>query len=216
MSQIPLPFDFGSDNKFREEDFCLTSQNSPCFNSLAKFFDQESFDIPSIIVKGPKYSGKTHMLNILAQKYNAEFLTDIDNLDFIGHFKRNQFYILEDIEKTDENSLFHLLNAAYESCAFLILSTNQDLNFKLKDLISRLRNIYIAKIEDLSLDSTRILLLNYFSRKQIKLSNKIIDYIANNCQLNYKMLLDLAKRVEMYSLESQKSATLKDVKKIIF
>lgn len=219
MSQLALPFQTSA-NLYKKEDFLLTEENAKAFKALKTFFNQKDFSvsqITQIILKGEKSSGKTHLLNNFAVKTNAEFLNKSDLLDvnLVSIFSKNQFYILEDFnEISDENLLFHILNAANEANAFLVLSCNYSPNFKLKDLNSRLKNIPIAEIENLSEETAKQLLTNYLARKQIRLSAKFISAIVQKIDRNYQSLLDASKRVELAIQENGKGFSLKIIEKI--
>ncbi len=219
MLQLSLPLQITDQTlTYKEEDFCLLPQNIDAYNFLKKFLSQKdhsSSQFLSMILKGEEGSGKTHMLKVLAKEFSMEFLKkeEIIDLNFNNIFEKNKFYVLENIEEiTDENFLFHLINFAFENGSFLILSSNFKTNFQLKDLVSRLKNIYLAEIKNPNLDAIKLLLVNLFSRKQIKLSSAIINYIANNINREYLAILGVVKKIDFYIQENSKSLTLKQVK----
>ena len=75
--QLTLSFATQNQEKFTEKNFIINPENSSAYKFLEKFFNQDNYDsvqFPTIIVKGEEYSGKTHLLNIFANKYNAEFI----------------------------------------------------------------------------------------------------------------------------------------------
>lgn len=219
MLQLSLPLQITDQTStYKEEDFCLLPQNIDAYNFLKKFLnqkDQASSQFSAMILKGEEGSGKTHMLKVLAKEFSIEFLKkeEIIDLNFNNIFEKNKFYVLENIEEiTDENFLFHLINFAFETGSFLILSSNFKANFQLKDLVSRLKNIYLAEIKNPDIDAIKLLLVNLFSRKQIKLSSAIINYIANNINREYLSILGVVKKIDFYIQENSGSLTLKQVK----
>jgi chromosomal replication initiation ATPase DnaA len=219
LLQLSLPLQIsGQTDVFKEEDFCLFSENIDAFNLLKKFLSQKDFStaqFQSLILKGGEACGKTHMLQVLSKKFSIEFLekAEIFDLNLSEVFIKNKFYVLEDIEKiTDEKSLFHLLNYAVEAKIFLILSSIDKADFKLKDLVSRLKNIYNIEIKNPNLETVKLLLLNLFSRRQIKLSKAIIDYIADNIDRSYFEILIAVKKVDFYLQENSGNLTLKKIK----
>jgi chromosomal replication initiation ATPase DnaA len=217
---LDLPIKENSD-PYLEEDFVLLDENSAAVNFLDKFFAQKKFSqaqFPSLLLRGPAQSGKTHILNIFAKKFQAEFLqiAEISDQNLSSFFSENKFYILENInEITDEKLLFHLVNAAAESKAFLILSSQNKAQFELKDLSSRIKNIFALEIKNPSQEAIKILLVNAFARKQLKVSNSVIDFIVSYSERTYEAVAASVKLVEFYTKEVGKNITIKEIKNIL-
>jgi chromosomal replication initiation ATPase DnaA len=218
---LDLPIKENSDPHL-EEDFVLLDENSAAVNFLSKFFAQKKFSqaqFPSLLLRGPAQSGKTHILNIFAKKFQAEFLqiAEISDQNLSSFFSENKFYILENInEIADEKLLFHLVNAAAESKAFLILSSQNKAQFELKDLSSRIKNIFALEIKNPSQEAIKMLLINAFSRKQLKVSKGIIDFIASHSERTFEAVVVSVKLVEFYTAEVGKNITIKEMKKILY
>lgn len=221
MLQLSLSFqNEANSNSYREQDFIALKENSAARNFLQEFFTQENFCVaqfPSLILKGQTSCGKTHLLHIFAHKFRAEFLekSKISEINPAGFFKANKFYILEDIQEIEnEEFLLRVINSAYESEAFLILTTNDFSHFQLKDLVSRLKNIFSVEIKNPDDDSVKQLLANGFSRKQIKLSSRLINLISQRIDRNYSDILSAIKRVETFCSQNSKALNAKEVKRI--
>jgi len=218
---LDLPIKENSDPHL-EEDFVLLDENSAAVNFLSKFFAQKKFSqaqFPSLLLRGPAQSGKTHILNIFAKKFQAEFLqiAEISDQNLSSFFSENKFYILENInEIADEKLLFHLVNAAAESKAFLILSSQNKAQFELKDLSSRIKNIFALEIKNPSQEAIKMLLINAFSRKQLKVSKGVIDFIASHSERTFEAVVVSVKLVEFYTAEVGKNITIKEMKKILY
>jgi len=209
--QLAFSFDSNNEEKFSEKNFIQTPENSSAYKFLEKFFNQDLLDhtqFPSIILKGEKDSGKTHLLNIFAKKYQAEFI-DISILNDnnpLNIFTKNKFFIIDDfslIEK--EERILSIINSANESRVFLLLSDHGQRKFELKDLNSRLKNIFSIEIKDPSHETIKILLSNFLSLNQIKIANNLIDELVFSCPRNYSSLNNLLKRIEnLYQENNQK------------
>jgi len=218
---LDLPIKENSDPHL-EEDFVLLDENSAAVNFLSKFFAQKKFSqaqFPSLLLRGPAQSGKTHILNIFAKKFQAEFLqiAEISDQNLSSFFSENKFYILENInEIADEKLLFHLVNAAAESKAFLILSSQNKAQFELKDLSSRIKNIFALEIKNPSQEAIKMLLINAFSRKQLKVYKGVIDFIASHSERTFEAVVVSVKLVEFYTAEVGKNITIKEMKKILY
>jgi chromosomal replication initiation ATPase DnaA len=179
---LNLPINEGKD-PYLQEDFMLLDENSAAVSFLEKFFFQKKFSqaqFQSLILRGEAKSGKTHLLNVFAKKRQAAFLQieQISDANLSSFFKEDHFYILENIEEIkNEELLLHLINAAVESKAFLVLSAQGRVQFELRDLSSRVKNIFTLEIKSPSQDAIKILLMNAFARRQLRVSSSIINFI---------------------------------------
>lgn len=199
--QLNFTFPTEQKNKFSREDFLVLQENLNCVTYLKEIFAQEKYSesrLKSLIVKGEEASGKTHMLHAFMPKDRAEFILEeqLINLNLINFLQENHFYFLENVENfQNEELLFNLINAANENGAFLILTMSQQPNFKLKDLVSRFRNITTAEITQPSIESIQQLLINQLARKQIKLSRGELNSICINIERSYKAVVDKVREV---------------------
>lgn len=189
MSQ--LSFSFHNEEKYLEEEFVLLDENLAARSFLQKFFAQKDFNsssLQSLILKGESASGKTHLLNIFVRKFGGEFLdyAKISSLNLPDFLAQNRFYIFENFDETeDEELLLHLINSAREAGSFLILSASKNGKFKLKDLVSRLRNIVEVEIKNPEIDSLEQLLINRLSRRQIRPSQKLMKAVLKEMRREY-------------------------------
>ena len=216
MSQLQLPFfDEAKSNFFSEENFLNLPENCAAKNFLEKFFNKKTAQ--SLILLGETSCGKTHLLQIFAQKFGAEFLSEeqILGVNLSNFFAPNHFYIFENIDQiTNQNLLLHLINSAFEAEAFLILSARKLPKFQLPDLASRLKNIFTAPIKNPELESIKQLLAHRLALKQIKLSRPSINFIANQIKRQWQAIFDAAKLVEFHVQESGKKMTIAAARKI--
>lgn len=213
-------FSFPKSENFSKEDFVFLPENSLATKSLKDFFAQKEFtksSFPSLILQGEKSSGKSHLLHILAQENLAKFLNkdQIKKDNLVKFLQENAFYIFEDIDEiSDDEMLFHLVNSAFEAKAFLIFSLKDFNNFKLKDLTSRLKNITLCKIEKLQESSLKPLLINGLSRRQIKLSSTLIDFIILHLSRNYQEVFLVLEKIEKLCHEKKGAVIKEDLKEI--
>lgn len=135
----------------------------------------------------------------------------------IDFFHADNFYIVENFnEISDEKIILHLINLAAEAQAFLLLSTsNRDLEFSLKDLDSRLRNAFVAEIKNPTPESMGLLLINQLARRQIKLTNKAINYLSLNLDRNYKAILKAVNLIESICHETGQDLSADDIEKVL-
>ena len=217
---LNLPINEGKD-PYLQEDFMLLDENSAAVSFLEKFFFQKKFSqaqFQSLILRGEAKSGKTHLLNVFAKKRQAAFLQieQISDANLSSFFKEDHFYILENIEEIkNEELLLHLINAAVESKAFLVLSAQGRVQFELRDLSSRVKNIFTLEIKSPSQDAIKILLMNAFARRQLRVSSSIINFINSNIERTYDAVIAVVNSVELHAQESGKGINLKNVKNLL-
>ncbi len=218
MSQTQLIFDFlatpTANNKFCADNFLLAEENKAARTFLEKFFQQTS-PLPSAILKGERASGKSHLLHIFAKKFSATFLQQ-ENFDNANFFHEKEFYILENInEITNEETLLHIINSAAEAKAFLILSATDITCFSLKDLVSRLKNIFTVEIKKPSTEFIKLLLAQGLAQRQLKISDEVIEFLSIRLRPSYSTLQDSLKMIEFSCHENKKSFTLTEARKLI-
>lgn len=222
MQQLNLNLPTAEDcDPYSAENFVILEENSAAYNFLEKFFSQKDFaksQFTSLILKGPQSCGKTHLLNIFAKKFGGEFLNlaEIRDKNLNGFFTENRFFILENIDEiTNEELLLHLINSSSEAKSFVIFSTKSNHHFHLKDLASRLKNIFSLQIKDPSVEAIKMLLINAFSRRQIKVSHRIIKLVATNIARSYLEIFTAVNRIEDHCHSSGKKLTVHAVKNIL-
>ena len=222
MSQLFFDFyDSKNIDNFKSDDFLKLPENIDAYNFLDNFFQQNNYQknlLKSLILKGESGCGKTHLLNIYAQKYQANFISEeqIKSENPLRIFCENEFYIIDNFYQIeDEEKLLQYLNCATESKAFLILSCNENKIFELKDLQSRIKNIPSCHINQASLESLKQIFINILSRKQIDLSNQIINFIFTNISPNYFSVGQIIKKIDFFCRENDKKFNLINVKEML-
>lgn len=222
MSQLFFDFyDSKNIDNFKSDDFLKLPENLDAFNFLEKFFEQINFNNngeKSCIIKGESGCGKTHLLNIFAQKYQANFISEeqIKSENPLTIFYENGFFIIDNFCRIeDEEKLLQYLNCATESKAFLILVFEKNKIFALKDLQSRIKNIPSHQINHASIDSLKQIFTTILVKKQIDLSNQIVNYIFANIASNYSSLNQAIKKIDFFCHENDKKLNLINIKEIL-
>lgn len=180
MAQLELFSD--KEEQYLAQDFVEVDEVIPVLNILRNFLGCSIYDnkqVPNIIVKGHKNSGKTHLVRFLQQQYQLNIVSA--DMDFIGLFQEGEFYIFEDIDRINNDELLlNIINLAKESKAFLLFTLTKDIKTKIKDLDSRLKNFFIkCEIKKLSDETIRQFAVGYLSRNQIKPTNKEIKRVIS-------------------------------------
>ncbi len=173
-----------------------------------------------INITGEKYCGKTHLSKIFKIKSNALYLySNKINNNSIKQIKLYNSIIIEDLDESfDEKLLYSIFNLVEQDNKYLLISSIKPIDtmkFKLPDLVSRLKNCIIAKIEQPDDDLIYAIILKSFSDRQIKLDNKIIDYIIKRIARSYSKMQEFIYKIDELSLKKKKSINFKIIKEII-
>ncbi|MBL6665231.1 MAG: hypothetical protein ISQ34_05245 [Rickettsiales bacterium] len=182
--------------KYLAADFIETDEISIVLRLVKSFLADNEFatkQIPNLIIKGEKSSGKTHLVHFLQENYGVKIVDlEGDKVDLVNLFEKGYFYVLEDVDKIENDELLlNIINLAKENEAFLIFTLTNEIKTKIKDLISRLRNFFIAcEIKAPSDDSMKQLLIGYFARNQMKISSKELNTIISNSGGRYDYLFN--------------------------
>lgn len=223
-NSLQLSFNFSGgrgNNYYAAAEFLLFEENFAAVSFLKKFFKQGEFfkaQFPSLIIKGESFCGKTHLLHFFAANFEVEFLTEekISNFNLASLFSPNRFYILENIDQIKEEELvLHTINSAFEAGSFLIITLPPQTNFKIKDLSSRLKNIFAVEIKNPQLETLKQLLRSGFARQQIRFANSTIDFIANNIDRTYSAAFAAVKLIGFHFSESGKKPDRKQLLSIL-
>ena len=220
--QLSLNIGHNSREPFDEENLVPTQEQQKVLQALDLFFAQQGYlqsQFPFLIIQGEQKSGKTHIVNIFAQKNKARLIDakEIVKAKIPEICDGNKFVIVDNADQIqDQDDLFHIYNYCLGNEIFLLLTIVDFEVFKLADLISRLKNVSRVYIDKPSQDFVKILLTKGFAGKQLKIDYKIIDYLSSNISRRYFEIDRAINKVEQLCFTNKKTLTLLDVKMIEF
>ena len=213
-------FNFPFIDNYLDEDFLISKENSKAFAFISNYHNShkanlKNIELPRIfVIYGKESSGKTHLSHIWRRKISGEFLfiENLQDFEIANHIEKNKAYIIENIDEIkNEIALFHIFNIILEKNCFLMLTSNINLNlikFNLADLSSRLKNIFTIEIKDPDIDLIKMLLTKYFAAKQLLIEDKVMNFLANNIDRNYKKIAEISKLLEFYCFEEKRKITI--------
>ena len=209
--------DFGIYESFDENDYYLSKSNYFAKNIIDAW---PKWEKKIVNLTGEKYSGKTHLSTIFKLKSNALYLNGKNiNEQIIKKIKLSNNIIIEDLEESfDEKLLYSIFNLVEQDNKYLLISSIKPVDtmkFSLPDLLSRLKNCIIAKIDQPDDDLIYAIILKSFSDRQIKLDSKIIDYIIKRIARSYSKMHEFIYKIDELSLKKKKSINFKIIKEII-
>ena len=185
LNQLIIQFDY--EKNFKDDDFYVSKSNKHIFDMLNNW---PGWEKKFLNISGEKYSGKTHLINIL-----------------------------EDLEeKIDEKLIYSLLNIIDIDNKFIIITSKKpivDLNFLLKDLKSRATNFIIQKIEKPDEDLMFAMILKNFSDRQILIDKKLINFIIKRIDRSYSKIFNFIYKLDELSLKKKKPIDFRLIKEVL-
>ena len=215
LNQLLLKFDLKQN--YKNEDFYVSESNYYAYN-LINSWPKWGKNILNIY--GEKFSGKTHLSNIFIKKFKAKKIkaNQFDN-NTLKEFKIIENLILDDFSKNiDEVLLYSLFNLADQDNKYIIVNSLipiNEIDFKLKDLVSRTKNCLFAKIEKPDDDLMFAILLKNFSDRQIVIDKKLIDFIIKRIDRSYGKIYEFIYKIDEISLKKKKSIDFKIIKEVL-
>ena len=216
-SKNQILFDFKFNKNYLDQDYYLSSSNQDAYNLINCW---PKWIKKTINLYGEKFSGKSHLASIFEKKttcikvFSEEF-SDIT----IQNFKIKQALIIEDLDENfSENLLYTVLNIIEQENKYLLITSLEPLNkfnFKLPDLISRIRNCLIIGIKNPDDNLIFALLIKYLSDRQINIDKKLIEYIIKRIDRSYEKIFLFIHKIDKLSLKKGKPINLATIKEAL-
>nr|WP_218939310.1 DnaA/Hda family protein [Wolbachia endosymbiont of Atemnus politus] len=198
MFNVQLNLFNNNQTDYSQQNFIVLDENKDVYNSVI-----DDLSWKCLILFGPKGSGKTHLAHIWQAMNNAIFI-NVNN--FISEMRYSDAFILEDIQNVqDEAMLLHCYNYMKENNKRLLITAStspKKLNFKLKDLSSRILSTTSVKIPPASGELLRIMLIKRFSDKQLKVDLKVINYILARIERSFCSVNEVIEKIDNESMGS--------------
>ena len=210
-------FNFKFNKSFDKNDFFVSDSNFYAYNLLDSWPNWEK---RMINIYGERYSGKTHLIEIFLKK-NKGLVIDLKNLNNynLDELRFNENIIIDNItDEFDENTFYSFIDTIEKYNKFLILTSNKslnELNIKLDDLKSRLKNCLFAEIQKPDDILIQALITKNLADCQITLDSKLIDFISKRITRSYTEIREFVCTIDEISLKKKKSIDLKIIKEIL-
>ena len=206
-------FNFKAKQNFDSDDFFVSKSNELAHKVLLNLNKPEKY----IYLKGPLKSGKTHLGLLWKRIHNAIFF-NYDDYDQIMSQKKNVF-IDNFIYEIDEEKLFYLINHCYNNNLKILITSELsllDYQFKLNDLLSRLKSFYFVEILDPNDELIINLLVKLLYDRQIKINNdEIFSFIIKRINRTYLDIYNFVDKVDKLSLSQKRQITIPLIKELL-
>ncbi|MES2214601.1 MAG: DnaA/Hda family protein [Pseudomonadota bacterium] len=195
---------FAKANNYAEEDFIVFPMHEIIHASISncvKYWGVEPYS-KSLLLLGPKASGKTHLAHIWRRKFGSVFLSPG------AEFQDAPGYIIENMNSFDPEELLHLFNRINEAQKYLMLTAESKPVFALRDLQSRLNSINILHLDLPDENMTKMLLMHHFTARSLKVSIEVAEYLAKRITRNYHDISACVEKLDRFALESKRKITV--------
>ena len=208
---------FQFDKSYKTEDFFVSKCNFFAYSLLNSW---PKWEKNILNIHGEKYCGKSHLSEVFIKK-NKGIILDAKKFEFKNDTNLRYFQniILENLNNdVDESIIFSLINFVDQNSKYLIINSSipfSQMNFKLKDLISRSKNCLDAKIEKPDDELIKVLISKYLSDKQIKINKKLVEFAAKRITRSYGKIFEFIYKIDEISLKKKKSIDQKTIKEAL-
>ena len=215
-----IPIDFGFYTKKTLDNF-IVGANRDLYDSLLEIYEIDHL----ILIYGSKSSGKTHLCEAVIN-FMQKNIIKINCDTNLESFSLSDFYelaVIDDIDKLlskacNEEIIFTIINNQILNKKSTLITSTKELDiadFSLKDLHSRLFSDKIFRISDLNDDDKISLMISRCSEKGLEVSDKVLNYIMNNCSRDLYFLCAFINSLDYASLSTKRRITIPFIKQAI-
>ncbi len=175
-----LPLDLPTTPRFGREEFLPAPSNRAALDMIERWPDWPDRVLTLI---GPRGAGKSHLCAIWAARAGARAVAPdaLPTLDQLAEAAARAI-VIDDVDRaSDETALFHLVNLASESGAFLLMSAARAPraeDVRLPDLLSRLRRAPSVEIGAPDEELVRAVLVKLFADRQLIVEPPALAFAA--------------------------------------
>ena len=181
---------------------------------------------------GLELQSENNVMFISAERFMYHFIKSIkknDMVNFKDFFRKSSVFIIDDIQfirgkESLQEEFFHTFNSLIDKGSQIIISADRapmKLDRVQERIKSRLAGGLVVDIDipDLELKikiiKKKILEMQNQFKENIKLSDEVINYIANESKTNIRELIGILNRVIAFSRVHNKDLTINDCKNIL-
>ena len=194
---------------YNETNFFVNKTNFNCFNTLINNNNKQSF------LFGPKKSGKSFLSQIWLKKNNGLELKE--NFELLLDYKKN--VLIDELLLFDEEKIFFVVNNCILNNLNLLITSSKkinEINFKFKDLSSRLKTFSNLEIEQPDDEMLITILTKLLVEKQFIInSNDIFEYVLRRVDRSYEAIHEIVNKLDVLSLEKKRQLTIPLIKEIL-
>lgn len=177
--QIPLALPH--EPRLGADDYLVGPSNEAAHALVTRWPDWPN---TALLLVGDEGSGKTHLASIWAEQASAARAAGLDEAARRILDQDGAPTLVEDVDRADETALFHVLNAARERGASLLLTARSGPSLlwpTLPDLASRLRAMPVARLDPPDEAMVQAVLVKLLDERQLRVDAEVVAFIARRC-----------------------------------
>ena len=210
-------FNFENNKSLNANDYFVSRSNYYAYQLINSW---PKWEKKIVNICGEKYSGKSHLSNIFIQKFKGRIIyANTVNNETLNSLKTFENIVLENFTKSvNENLIYSLFNLMDQDNKYLVINSQipiNEIDFKLNDLKSRLKNCLVAKIQNPDDEMIYALIVKNFADRQISLDKKLIDFIIKRIDRSYGKIFEFIYKIDEISLKKKKSINLNIIKETL-
>ena len=215
MNQLTFKFPFKTN--YFEEDFYVSRSNFDAYKLIESW---PKWSSRLINIFGPSGCGKTHLANIFNKKINSFLIkaSDLKN-NSLSDIKIKECLIIDEYQNNLEEKLFYsILNQCHLSNQYIIINSLKPIQLfevQLNDLKSRFSSFVNIGIDLPTDELIKVIISKNFSDKQVKIDNKLLEFILKNIDRSYEGIFELIEKLDSLSLSTGKSININLIKKAL-
>lgn len=207
---LQMSFELPHDEALGREDFLRGPANEAALSLIDQWPNWPSL---WVLLAGPVGAGKSHLARIWQESSHARIITlDELNRSDPTELVKSGAVVVEDADgkERDDTALFHLLNAAKEAGAYVLMTARswpESWGVALPDLASRLRLTTPIELNEPDDVLLRVVLVKLFADRQLSVEPAIIDYIILRMERSLATALKLVDRLDREAMAQSRSIT---------
>ncbi len=204
-----LALDLSLPESLSRDDFLVSDSNEAALTMVESWPD---WPAQVLALCGPPGSGRSHLGAIWAELSGARRLSARElEIARIPTALATNALLLEDVDaQVPATAMFHLLNAAREQGAFLLLTVTEHPSswvITLPDLVSRLRAVPVVMLEPPDDGLLRAILVKLAMDRQLLIDAETIEYCARRMDRSLSAARSLITALDSEGLETGRRVT---------
>ncbi|RXF73954.1 DnaA ATPase domain-containing protein [Hansschlegelia zhihuaiae] len=195
-----FPLDLPVETRFGAEDFLVALHNAGAHRLTTGW---PNWPDRILLLVGPEGSGKSHLGAIWRRQVGAHGARDVDDALAATLGSDEPFVFLDDGDRADETTLFHLLNAMRERRGFLLLAARTTPTLlwpRLPDLASRLRALPVARLDPPDEATVTAVLVKLLDDRQLRVETGVVEFLARRAERSLGAIRSLVAELDRESL----------------